>query len=78
MKEQKRTNKTGPGSRADAERTTSAVSFELNPFYENLLEMSDQRPSAFNNLSAATRLAVEAYIKAKQTSSEAKVRKTAA
>lgn len=78
MKEQKRTNKTGTVSLAGAKRSMGAVSFEINPFYERLLEMRDERSSAFNSLSAVTRLAVDAYIKAKQSSSETKVRKTAA
>jgi predicted DNA-binding ribbon-helix-helix protein len=77
MKEHKGTNRPDRGSREKA-GATSTVNFELNPFYERLLEMKEERPAAFNNLSAATRLAVRAYIKAKQTSSETKARKTAA
>ncbi|HEY0321263.1 MAG TPA: hypothetical protein VGC66_09935 [Pyrinomonadaceae bacterium] len=47
----------------------SAVGFEANPFYERLLELREQKPAAYNIMSAATRLAVEAYVKAKDSAS---------
>ncbi len=50
-----------------AVKPSGGVTFEPNPFYERLLEMRVEKPSAFNNLSAATRFAVEAYVRAKQS-----------
>ncbi len=44
----------------------AAGGFEPNAFYERLLEMREQNPSAFHSMSAATRFAVEAYTKAKR------------
>ena len=46
-----------------------AVGFEVNPYYEQLLEMREQKPAAYRVMSAATHLAVEAYIKAKAAAS---------
>lgn len=59
--------------KAKKERTVitekSAVGFEVNPFYEQLLEMREKKPAAYNIMSAATMLAVEAYVKAKLSAS---------
>jgi len=52
--------------------------FELNAFYERLLEMREQNLSAFNTMSNATRLAVEAYIKAKLNFAKPRADKAAA
>jgi hypothetical protein len=60
----KRNNKSQTDARPDV-KETGAADFEVNPFYENLLEMKEKKPSAFKNLSPATRFAVEAYLKAK-------------
>lgn len=46
-----------------------AVGFEVNPYYEQLLEMREKKPAAYRVMSVATRLAVEAYIKAKEAAS---------
>lgn len=54
------------------------VAFEINPFYERLLEIKDHRPEAYRVMSPAARFAVEAYIKAKQSCAELKDCKTAA
>jgi hypothetical protein len=43
----------------------SPVGFEVNFYYEQLLEMREKKPAAYRVMSAATRLAVEAYVKAK-------------
>ena len=45
------------------------VEFEINPYYEQLLEMREQKPAAYKVMSAATHLAVEAYVKAKAAAS---------
>lgn len=45
------------------------VGFEVNPYYEGLLEMREKKPAAYKIMSAATRLAVEAYVKAKDAAS---------
>lgn len=75
MKEQRKAKK-------DKERMTvkgqSAPGFEANPFYEQLLEMREQKPAAYNIMSAATRLAVEAYVKAKNSASGHSAAKAAA
>lgn len=52
--------------------------FEPNAFYERLLEMREQNPSAFNSMSNATRFAVEAYTKAKRKVAEPQLCKAAA
>jgi hypothetical protein len=66
MKEQRKAKK-------DKEHTAvkgkSVVGFEVNPFYEQLLEMREKKPAAYNVMSAATRLTVEAYVKAKDSAS---------
>ncbi|HEV2915156.1 MAG TPA: hypothetical protein VGX92_17900 [Pyrinomonadaceae bacterium] len=51
---------------AVATKDAGAVNFEVNPFYENLLEMRERKPAAFRNLSPATRFAVEAYLEARR------------
>lgn len=68
MKERKK-KETGQGN---------AVGFELNPYYERLLELREKKPAAYRVMSAATRLAVEAYVKAKLAASEGVSRKAAA
>lgn len=57
--------------KAKKERATlrPTVGFEVNPYYERLLEMREQKPAAYRVMSAATLLAVEAYIKAKEAAS---------
>jgi hypothetical protein len=55
-----------------------AVGFELNPYYEQLLEMREKKPAAYKMMSAATRLSVEAYVRAKETASQGVERKAAA
>lgn len=54
-------------SRRRAQPAETAPAFEANAFYERLLEMREEKPAAYNTLSAATRLAVEAYVKARQS-----------
>ncbi len=66
-----------PAIRNDAEGNASG-NFEVNPFYESLLEMRERKPEAFKNLSPVTRLAVEAYLKARQMSSAPEIREAAA
>lgn len=46
------------------------VEFEINPYYEQLLEMREKKPAAYKVMSAATRLALEAYLKAKESAAE--------
>lgn len=53
------------------------VKFEINPYYEQLLEMREKKPAAYKIMSAATRLAVEAYMKAKLAASERHLTKAA-
>ena len=55
-----------------------AVGFELNPYYEQLLEMREKKPAAYKMMSAATRLSVEAYVRAKDAASQGVERKAAA
>ena len=59
--------------KADKERApvkaNAAVGFEINPFYEQLLEMREKKPAAYRVMSAATRLTVEAYLKAREAAS---------
>lgn len=59
-------------------KTTHRMEFEINPFYERLLEIKAHQPEAFRVMSPAARFAVEAYLKAKQSSAELKDCKTAA
>jgi hypothetical protein len=54
------------------------VEFELNPYYEQLLEMREKKPAAYKVMSPATRLAVEAYVKAKDAATVRRQRKAAA
>ncbi|MGH9943600.1 MAG: hypothetical protein ACRD9R_14740 [Pyrinomonadaceae bacterium] len=63
MKERKR--RAGKGTNV-ATSETNATGFEVNPFYERLLEMQHINPSAYQTFSAATHFAVAAYVKAKQ------------
>lgn len=56
----------------------SGARFEINPYYEQLLEMREKKPAAYKVMSAPTRLAVEAYVKAKQAAAERKETKIAA
>ncbi|MBD0370094.1 MAG: hypothetical protein ICV60_04615 [Pyrinomonadaceae bacterium] len=74
MKEQRRAKK----EKASASFKAAAVSFEVNPYYEQLLEMREKKPAAYRTMSTATRLAVEAYIKAKEAAAGEVVRKAAA
>jgi hypothetical protein len=61
----------------ESQPAASANGFESNPFYERLLEMKQNQPDTFKTLSAATRIALEAYIRAK-TFSTSEVSKAAA
>ncbi len=47
-----------------------AVGFEPNPYYEQLLEMREKKPAAYKMMSAATRLSVEAYVRAKESAEQ--------
>lgn len=71
MKEQRKTKK-------DRGEAKAAAAFEINPYYEQLLEMKEKKPSAYNIMSAATRLAVEAYVKAKGAATDNPAAKRAA
>ncbi|HEX8745904.1 MAG TPA: hypothetical protein VF717_01820 [Pyrinomonadaceae bacterium] len=71
MKEQRKTGKGEAGQKG-------AVGFEVNPYYERLLELRDEKPEAYRVMSAATRLAVEAYVKAKLAASVEVATKAAA
>jgi hypothetical protein len=71
MKEQRKTAK----AEADQKGT---VGFEVNPYYERVLELREKKPAAYRVMSAATRLAVEAYVKAKQAASTDVATKAAA
>lgn len=67
--------------KAKKETTTpikSAVGFEVNPYYEQLLEMRENKPAAYRIMSTATRLAVQAYVKAKEAASSDVATKRAA
>lgn len=52
--------------------------FEINPYYEQLLEMREKKPAAYRVMSVPTRLAVEAYVKAKEAAAAREERKIAA
>ena len=65
MKEQRKIRKEKGGTGAN-----QAVGFEVNPYYEQLLVMREQKPAAYRVMSPATHLAVEAYVKAKTAASE--------
>lgn len=54
------------------------VVFEINPYYEQLLELREKKPAAYKVMSTATHLAVEAYVKAKVAAVENKAVKAAA
>jgi hypothetical protein len=55
------------------------VGFEVNPYYEQLLELREKKPAAYKVMSTATRLALEAYLKAKDAAAgRAEIRKAAA
>lgn len=54
------------------------MEFEINPYYEQLLEMRETKPAAYNVMSAATRLTVEAYVRAKEAASQRRAVKAAA
>ena len=69
MKDQRKVRKAG---------LKSAVGFELNPYYEQLLEMREKKPAAYRVMSMATRLAVEAYVKARDAASEPAAARAAA
>ncbi|HEX8174829.1 MAG TPA: hypothetical protein VF543_06905 [Pyrinomonadaceae bacterium] len=71
MKEQRKTGKRETGQKG-------TVGFEVNPYYERLLELREEKPAAYRVMSAATRLAVEAYVKAKEAASVAVAAKAAA
>lgn len=73
MKEQRKQRKEKEGS------AKGAVGFEVNPYYEQLLEMREKKPAAYRVMSIATRLAVEAYVRAKEAAEgNREVRKAAA
>jgi hypothetical protein len=59
-------------------RAKGAVVFEPNPYYEQLLEMREKKPAAYKMMSAATRLSVEAYVRARDVASQGIARKAAA
>ncbi|MGB8511030.1 MAG: hypothetical protein WCD76_21850 [Pyrinomonadaceae bacterium] len=71
MKDKKRGARTAQSEQA-------AGVFEPNAFYERLLEMREQNPTAFHNMSGATRTALEAYVKARQSFSAQATGKVAA
>lgn len=71
MKQQRKSEKGQAGQKA-------TVDFEVNPYYEQLLEMREQKPAAYRVMSAATRLALEAYVKAKDAASVQLATKAAA
>jgi hypothetical protein len=73
MKDKRRTRKVGsrPASK-------DGVGFEINPYYEQLLEMRETKPAAYKIMSVATRLTVEAYVRAKEAASQHPAIKAAA
>jgi hypothetical protein len=75
IKEQKKTVKAKEQAGVKAKAT---VGFEINPYYEGLLELREKKPAAYRVMSAATRLAVEAYVKAKAAASHQSVARKAA
>jgi hypothetical protein len=66
MTDQRRAKKVKEQSAA---RGKGTISFELNPYYEQLLEMREKKPGAYRVMSSATRLALDAYEKAKEAAS---------
>ena len=77
IKEQKKTNKVGAQKGA---KEREAIGFEINPYYEQLLEMREKKPAAYRVMSPATRLALDAYVRAKEAAaaSDQSTRKAAA
>ena len=75
MKEELRTKKRGKLKEVSRNET---VAFEINPYYEQLLEMREKKPEAYRLMSMATLLAVKAYVKAKEAAAEQKSIKAAA
>jgi hypothetical protein len=74
IKESKKAKKAGERGGLKA---ASAVGFEINPYYEQLLEMREKKPAAYRVMSTATRLAVDAYVRAKEAAAQ-NTRKAAA
>ena len=72
MKEQRNKREQGQAS------PKGSVGFELNPYYEQLLDMREKKPAAYKMMSAATRLSVDAYVRAKEAASQGVTRKAAA
>ena len=60
-----------PGTAAPPEGADANEGFAANPFYERLLELRETKPAAYRTMSNATRLAVEAYVKARQSAAPA-------
>lgn len=75
MKDKRRTEKDRP---LPALKEKGKVEFEINPYYERLLEMRETKPAAYKVMSAATRLTVEAYVRAKEAASHHHAVKAAA
>lgn len=75
MKDKRRT---GKDRARPALKEKQRVEFEINPYYEQLLEMRETKPAAYNVMSAATRLTVEAYVRAKEAASQRRAVKAAA
>lgn len=74
MKNQRRTKKEDAPV---ALKRRKQVEFEINPYYEQLLVMREQKPAAYRVMSAATLLAVDAYVKAKDAASARHLTKAA-
>jgi hypothetical protein len=75
IKEQKRV---GKAKEQAGMKEKVSVGFEINPYYEQLLEMREKKPAAYRVMSSATRLAVEAYVKAKEAASHQNTTRAAA
>ena len=75
MKEQGSVKKKRTVKRAERK---GAVGFEINPYYEQLLELKEKKPQAYRVMSMATHLAVEAYLKARDAASAHKTIRAAA
>lgn len=76
MKEELRTNKKRGALKEVSRKQT--VAFEINPYYEQLLEMREKKPEAYRLMSPATLLAVQAYVKAKEAAAVERPIKAAA
>jgi hypothetical protein len=63
MKDQRKAKKEKERSSAQG-----APRFEVNPYYEQLLEMREKKPAAYKMMSMATRLSVDAYVRARDAS----------